>query len=130
MRRQRTGCALPEQLLHVRGKADDVIRRSRPEDEAVARVLESRLDGPVLKPEQERVDDELLEVGTEELCLLLRIAVRPVHRVERLDFLLPSALARPWRAPCRWCGVRPYRIVVAGPDQRVVGVLSRLDYNT
>ena len=72
----------------MRGEPDDMVRRPRPEDEAVARVLEARLDSPVLEPEQERVDDELLEVGAKELYLLLRIAVRPVHRVERLDFLL------------------------------------------
>lgn len=58
----RTGRCLLQQGLYFTGELDDVLRRSGPEHKAVPRVLKARLDARVLQPEQEGVDEDLLEL--------------------------------------------------------------------
>jgi len=74
-----------EHALDPGRQLDDVVGWSRPEDEAVPLVLEARLEGGVLQPQEVRVDDELLEVGRQELFSLLLVALGAVRRVEGLD---------------------------------------------
>lgn len=112
---------------------DDVIWWSRPEDEAVPRVLESRHDRPVLEPEQERVDDQLLEVRTEELFLLLRVTLLAVCGVDGLDLLLCVVMppfSQHALSPGFVCDEVSYRIIVAGLNQGIIWIVSWLDYNS
>jgi hypothetical protein len=44
------------------GQLHDVIRRSCPENETVPRILETRLNLGILKPQQDGVDIQLLEL--------------------------------------------------------------------
>jgi hypothetical protein len=80
-----TWCDLLQEGLDVSGELDDVVRRPGPEDKAVPGVLEAWLDFGALQPQQEGIDDELFEVGGEELFLLLAVSLGPVGGVECLD---------------------------------------------
>lgn len=62
-----------------------MIRWPRPKDEAVPRIAESWLNSLILEPQEILVDDELLEVGVQELFGLLGVSLCPVDGVEGLD---------------------------------------------
>jgi hypothetical protein len=65
-----------------------VIRGPGPDHEAVAQVLEARLNLWLLEPQEVLINDELLEVGSQKLVLLLGIAFDTVSRIKLLDLLL------------------------------------------
>lgn len=67
------------------GELDNVARGPGPKDQAVAGVREARLDAGVLQPRQKRVDKDFVEVGREELVLLLAISGQAVRRIQCLD---------------------------------------------
>ena len=65
-----------------------MVRRSRPKDEAVSCILETRLYLGPLKPEDMLINDQLFEIGRYELLLLLRISLDAMGSVEFLKFSL------------------------------------------
>lgn len=78
----------PEQALDMSRQLDDVLWRTRPKDQAMARVHKGWVDARVLDAQQKRVDKHLVEGRVEELGPLLGIAQRAVRVVERLYFCL------------------------------------------
>lgn len=77
---------LLQQVLDLDRQPNNVIWRTRPEYEAVPRVLEAWFDLGTFQPQQERVNDQLLVFAGKELFLLLLVSLGSVGRVKRLDF--------------------------------------------
>lgn len=83
-----TRCGLLKQRLQMSRKLHNVIRRPRPKDQAVARVLEARFHLWIFQSQEKWVNNELLEVGSNKLLLLLLIPLRSVSLVKSLDLCL------------------------------------------
>jgi hypothetical protein len=79
---------LLQHVLKLSGKLDDVDGRPGPKHHAIPLVLEARLDGRNLKPQEVLIDDELLKVGGDELFLLLCVTLDAMCGVQRLDLSL------------------------------------------
>lgn len=80
-----TGSGGLEHLLDLGRQLNDMIRRSGPEDEAIAVILEAGLDGRIGDAQQVLINDELLVLWREELVLLQRIALYTMRLVEGLN---------------------------------------------
>ncbi len=72
---------LSQEHLQVRGQLDNVVWRSRPKDETVARIPKTGLHLRVLEPQEDGVDIQPREIGGQELVFLLRISCRTVRRI-------------------------------------------------
>lgn len=68
----------------MRGQLDDVVRRPGPEHDAVSGIYEAGLELRVLQPEQERVDENFLELRGDELSPLLIVPGLPMSGIEGL----------------------------------------------
>lgn len=74
-----------EHLLNLDGELNDVSWRSGPDDEAIAFILEARLDGWVCDSQEILVNYELFELGREKLFLLLGVALYTMRLIQRLN---------------------------------------------
>jgi hypothetical protein len=89
-----------EQLLHLLGQMEDVVRGPSPEHQAIPRVSEARLQVRVLDPQEILVENELFVRVGQELFLLLGVPLLAVSGVKGLDlFLLTDHISHPARCP-------------------------------
>lgn len=97
MNNARTRGRRPQQGLQFRRQANNMVGRPRPKHETVALIAKARLRQRPLQPQDCLVNHQALPSttttvtgggGGEKLCLLLRVALGSVHRVQRLDLSL------------------------------------------
>lgn len=63
----------------MRSQLDDVVWRSSPENQTVSRICKTGLQSGCLEPEQEGVNEDLVELGRSEFLPLLSISCHPVR---------------------------------------------------
>lgn len=81
-RQQRTGSGFLQERLQATRELDDVLGGPRPKDQTVSGVREAWFQTGVLQPQEERVNEDLLEGGGEKLVPLLAIAGQAVCRIQ------------------------------------------------
>lgn len=74
-----------EHLLDLNGELNDMSWRSGPDDEAIAFILETRLDSWVGDSQEILVNYELFELGREKLFPLLGIALYTMRLIQSLN---------------------------------------------
>lgn len=123
-----TGSCILETLLDVCCQTNHMIGWPSPEDETIPRIFEARLNIRYFEPQQVLINDELFEVRSKELFLLLGVTLGAVGCVELPDFVLHSSvsLSVHHSKGLRDCTCM---FVVAGTDKGCIGVLAGLQLN-